>query len=137
VDVPLTEGLGSTAPPTCGLAKEAAMLIRVDNLQRVMKRLMNWVMLVEMPLEIRTLPIQKPLVARPIEPNAGDVSSHKLRLLLVVGYDRKDLDGMTLHLEFEIEARANIFWRTTLRHELGKRSPIDLLLELSEGHTEV
>ena len=113
------------------------MLICSDDLQRVVKRLMNWVRLVEMPLEISTLPIQKPLVARPIEPNAGDVLSHKLRLPLVVGYDRKDLDGMTLHLESEIEARANMFWRATLRHELGKRSPIDLLLELSEGHTEV
>jgi len=115
-------------------AKEATVVVLVNNSQRVLQILMNWRRLIEMPLQVSSHPVKAPFI---LGPDVLDTSNRRMTsscLVLPVRPDLKEVDFVTDYRVPEVKLFSKVLWRLMPRHEPLQGSVVRCALSIIECH---
>ena len=126
--------LGRNEFSILGLAKEATVLVFVDDTEEILNGSCGRVWLVPVPLEIGSLPVDTPLVCATYVGCLGYGIFVSSAWISKVGTDFEDLDALSLDSEAKVKPWSYVRrWATSL-HECGDCFLASLFLELAQRH---
>ncbi len=120
--------------PTGASPKEATVTVFMDDGQRFLQRFVDGAGFVEVPLQVRPLPIQLPMIASSNVLDAGKGMLPSSGLVLPAWSNLLKVDGMTHDGIAVIELITYMFKRDPSREEPFKRSMVGRTLVFREGH---